>query len=200
MKPEVYRIALFPLHIIVLPGEEVPLRIFEPRYKQLIAECEDTGMHFGIPYVDSNGHTNLGSQVELVRVVARNENGNSVVLIRGVNLFYLRNFEEELPHKLYGGGVIEPLNHSYQTRNNQLAVLIKKIKLNLSDTLGTLITDSSINMLDIVKALMLNSEQKYKFLHLKDDSQREKFLINRLLLREFIQKQESNLQSNFHLN
>lgn len=200
MKPEAYRIALFPLTIIVLPGEEVPLRIFEPRYKQLIAECEETGMQFGIPYVDSNGLTGLGSRVELVKVVARNDTGNSVILIRGISLFFLRDFEEVLPNKLYGGGIVEPLNTSHLTTNSQLAVLVKKLRLNLNERLGTLITEPAINMLDVARVLMLNSEEKHKFLQLKDDEQREKFLINRLLLREFIEQQENSLQNNFHLN
>jgi hypothetical protein len=200
MKPQLYRTALFPLNIIVLPGEEIPLRIFEPRYKQLINDCEESGILFGIPYINSEGMTQLGSLVELKKIVGKAENGNSVIVIRGISLFSIIDFQEEMPGKLYGGGFVEPLNTKYTSTNVQLAVLVKKLKLNLNDTLGTLITESSINLLDVAKALMFNSEQKYKLISIKDDATREKYLINRLLLRDFIQKQEENLQNNYHLN
>jgi Lon protease-like protein len=200
MKPQLYRIALFPLNIIVLPGEEIPLRIFEPRYKQLITECEESGMLFGIPYINSEGMTQLGSQVELKKVVGKADNGNSVIVIKGVSLFSILDFQDELPGKMYGGGFVEPLNTEYTSTNVQLAVLVKKLKLNLRDTLGTLINETSINLLDVAKALMFNSEQKYKLISIRESAMREKYLINRLLLRDFIQKQEENLQNNYHLN
>ena len=54
---------LFPLQIVVFPGEDLNLHIFEPRYKELIGECKDKGIHFGIPGLFStassgccNGH------------------------------------------------------------------------------------------------------------------------------------------------
>lgn len=200
MKTQMFSIAMFPLNIIVFPGEEVPLRIFEPRYKQLISECEETGMSFGIPYIDSNGLTSLGSHVTLHKLVTKVENGNSVIIIKGINLFKLHNFSEELPGKLYGGGIVEHFENDYPTQNSQLAVLVKKLRLNLSNTLGTLIINNSISMLDVARALMLNSEQKYKFLTLKDDITRENFLINRLKLKEFILTQEQRIENNFHLN
>ncbi|MEO1628994.1 MAG: LON peptidase substrate-binding domain-containing protein, partial [Bacteroidota bacterium] len=40
---------LFPLKLVVYPGEQLNLHIFEPRYKQLIRECEQNKVTFGIP-------------------------------------------------------------------------------------------------------------------------------------------------------
>ena len=46
-------LALFPLQLIVYPGERLPLHIFEKRYQQLITDCENEGIAFGIPsYID----------------------------------------------------------------------------------------------------------------------------------------------------
>ena len=48
-------IGLFPLGIVLLPTEQVPLHIFEPRYRELIAECIEGGQPFGLVYADDDG-------------------------------------------------------------------------------------------------------------------------------------------------
>ena len=50
MDSQEIKLAMFPLQTFLLPGEEIPLRIFEPRYIELIEDCEKLGMRFGIPY------------------------------------------------------------------------------------------------------------------------------------------------------
>jgi len=180
MKPEIYRIAMFPLNVIVLPGEEIPLRIFEPRYKQLITECEESSMPFAIPYTDGSHMTDYGSEVELSQVIGKNNNGDMVIMIRGKSLFRMIDFIPELPSKLYGGGLIEPFSDDFSTTNSELAVLVKKLKINLKTDLGTLIIENAINMLDIGKALMLKSQEKFKLITLPTKESQEKFLINHL--------------------
>ncbi|MGH2552637.1 MAG: LON peptidase substrate-binding domain-containing protein, partial [Chitinophagaceae bacterium] len=58
-------IPIFPLGIVVYPGEAINLHIFEPRYKQLISECYKTKKHFGIPVVIDNNVRDLGSMMEI---------------------------------------------------------------------------------------------------------------------------------------
>lgn len=200
MKPQVYRIAMFPLNVIVLPGEEIPLRIFEPRYKQLITECEETAASFAIPYQVGNQITEYGSEVELLQVVGRNSKGEMVIMIRGLSLIKIIDFMPELPTKLYGGGLIETLEVDFATTNSALAVLVKKLKINLKPDLGTLIIDNAISMIDVGKALMLKSNEKYKLITLPSKEAKERFLINHLRLVEMIHSQESKLENNFQLN
>ena len=131
--------AMFPLGVFLLPGEEIPLRIFEPRYKQLINECEENGNTFGIPYIIGDEIKTYGSEVELLNVVAKNNKGEMVILIKGVKNFHLLDFTESLPGKLYGGGIIEYVDDTYTTTNPELTVLVKKLNylsvngINLSD-------------------------------------------------------------------
>lgn len=192
--------AMFPLSVFVLPGEETPLRIFEPRYKQLIGECEENGNTFGIPYISGDEIKPYGSEVELVNVVARNSKGEMVIMIKGVSNFHLLDFTETLPGKLYGGGIIEYVNDSYTTADPELIVLVKKLKLNIDPVLGTLVTDSSINLFAIAKSMMLNSNEKFTFYSLRDTRKMEKYLIKRLRYIEQLQAQEKLLENNFSLN
>ncbi len=192
--------AMFPLGVFLLPGEEIPLRIFEPRYKQLINECEENGNTFGIPYIIGDEIKTYGSEVELLNVVAKNNKGEMVILIKGVKNFHLLDFTESLPGKLYGGGIIEYVDDTYTTTNPELTVLVKKLKLNIDQILGSLITNDTINLFSIAKSIMLNSNEKFSFYSLRDNYKMEKYLIKRLRFIEQMQVQEKLLENNFSLN
>jgi len=200
MKPKVYRIAAFPLNLILLPGEEIPLRIFEPRYKQLIEECLESKLPFGIPYMNNGEIDEIGSEVEVVKLVGRNENDDMVILIRGKSLFKTIDYFPVLPRKLYGATVSESLSIDFTTTNPELAVKIKTLRLNISSEFGTLITGVGINMLDIARAIMLKSDEKYKLLSLQSNEAREQFMLNQLKFVEIIRNQELRLENNFQLN
>ncbi|MDX9769451.1 MAG: hypothetical protein RBT19_03760 [Tenuifilaceae bacterium] len=200
MKPSIYRLSAFPLNLILLPGEEIPLRIFEPRYKQLITECLETKQSFGIPFLGENGMTEIGSEVVVTKLVGRNANEDMVISIKGISLYKTIDFFPVLPDKLYGGTVSELLSIDFSTTNPEVAVRVKALKLNLSNELGTLIVSDSINMLDIARSLMLKSEEKYKLLTLTSKVDKEQFIINQLRFMELIRSQETKLENNFSLN
>jgi hypothetical protein len=199
-KTQANSLAMFPLGVFLLPGEDIPLRIFEPRYKQLISECEANGMTFGIPYVSDGRIMPYGTEVELLSIVARNSLNEMVVLIRGIRNFHLLHFDELLPGKLYGGGTIEPVDDTFRSTNPELAVLIKKLKLDLDPNVGTMLKSDSINLTDVAKALMLQSDEKYRFYALREQRRMEFFLIKHLRFIEAIRLQEAKLQNNFMLN
>jgi len=192
--------AMFPLPVFLLPGEEIPLRIFEPRYKQLINECNETGDTFGIPYVSNDNIKSYGSEVELVNIVAKNSLGEMVILIKAIANFHLLNLKEKLPDKLYGGGIIEYIDDRFTTTNPELVVLVKKLNLNLDPIMGSLITGDSVNLMNVAKAIQLDSDEKFAFYSLRNEKQMVNYLIKRLRFIEHIQLQEKLLENNFSLN
>ncbi len=192
--------AMFPLPVFLLPGEEIPLRIFEPRYKQLINECNETGDTFGIPYVSNDNIKSYGSEVELVNIVAKNSLGEMVILIKAIANFHLLNLKEKLPDKLYGGGIIEYIDDRFTTTNPELVVLVKKLNLNLDPVMGSLITGDSVNLMNVAKAIQLDSDEKFAFYSLRNEKQMVNYLIKRLRFIEHIQMQEKLLENNFSLN
>ena len=100
-------LALFPLQLALFPGEQVPLHIFEPRYKQLIAECRDEGVTFGIPAFVEGNLSVFGTEVELVRVLQTYDTGEMDIVVRGVKVFKIVELQTDVPDKLYAGGTIE---------------------------------------------------------------------------------------------
>ncbi len=80
-------IGLFPLDIVLLPGERIPLHIFEDRYKELIAECLETGAEFGLVLSDEEGVRTVGTRASVSAVLERFDDGRSNIAILGGRRF-----------------------------------------------------------------------------------------------------------------
>jgi Lon protease-like protein len=76
-------IGLFPLAAALVPGELMPLHIFEDRYKRLIDDCEQHDQEFALLYADDDGARELGCTAELVEVTERFDDGRVNVVVRG---------------------------------------------------------------------------------------------------------------------
>jgi Lon protease-like protein len=95
---------LFPLGIVALPHELVPLHIFEERYKTMIAECLEQGSEFGIVWAEDDGLRPVGCAVEIAEVLERMEDGRMNILTRGTRPFRIVDRQEDLP---YPAGTVE---------------------------------------------------------------------------------------------
>jgi Lon protease-like protein len=82
-------IGLFPLGIVLLPTERVPLHIFEPRYRELIGECLDTGATFGLLFADDKGLRAIGTYAAVVELLERLPDGRMNVVVEGRDRFRL---------------------------------------------------------------------------------------------------------------
>jgi Lon protease-like protein len=90
----VEEIGLFPLELVLLPGERVPLHIFEPRYKELIAECIDEGAAFGLVLADEAGMREIGTRASVVAVLERFDDGRMNIVVEGGERFELVELTE----------------------------------------------------------------------------------------------------------
>ena len=82
-------IGLFPLQLVLLPTERVPLHIFEPRYKELIGECLEEGLEFGLVLEDEDGRRDVGTQAAVVEVLQVFDDGRMNVVVEGRRRFRL---------------------------------------------------------------------------------------------------------------
>jgi Lon protease-like protein len=80
-------IGLFPLELVLLPTERVPLHIFEPRYKELIQECLDLGTEFGLLFEDEEGRREIGTRAGVVEVLQVFEDGRMNIVVEGRERF-----------------------------------------------------------------------------------------------------------------
>jgi Lon protease-like protein len=95
---------LFPLSLVALPTELVPLHIFEERYKTMIGRCLDEGSEFGIVWMAEDGLRPIGCACEIAEVVERMDDGRLNLIARGTRPFRIEARQEELP---YPAGTVE---------------------------------------------------------------------------------------------
>jgi ATP-dependent Lon protease len=95
MRPD--RIPLFPLNVVLFPGEELPLHIFEPRYRRMVRECLDARSPFGMLLAVDDGVTRVGCTAEILEVVKRYPDGRMDIITVGRDLFRIVELFTEAP-------------------------------------------------------------------------------------------------------
>ena len=95
---------LFPLGIVTLPSEVVPLHIFEERFKTMIGECLERESEFGIVWLSDDGLRPIGCAVEIEEVLERLEEGRMNILTRGTRPFRIVARQQDLA---YPAGEVE---------------------------------------------------------------------------------------------
>ena len=95
---------LFPLGIVALPTEAVPLHIFEDRYKTMIAVCQERDLQFGILWLSDDGLRPIGCACEITEVSERLDDGRMNIVTRGTRPFRVVARQDDQP---YPAGTIE---------------------------------------------------------------------------------------------
>lgn len=99
-------LGLFPLDLVLLPGEKAPLHLFEPRYRQLYADCTLEDQPFVVVQSGPAGAAEVGCTARFETLVRRFEDGRLNVIVRGVAPVRLI---EETDGRLYFSALVEPL-------------------------------------------------------------------------------------------
>ena len=92
------RFPLFPLGLVLLPGEVVPLHIFEERYRTMIGECLEHGTEFGIVWSGDDGVRDIGCAAAVAQLIETTEDGRMNILVRGTRRFTLDRRIEDMPY------------------------------------------------------------------------------------------------------
>lgn len=172
-------IPIFPLGIVVYPGENLNLHIFEPRYKQLISECYSQKKQFGIPPVIENRLQDYGSLVEVIDMTKVHENGEMDIKTRGSRIFRILEVIKEVPDKLYSGAIVnypetnEEGNRELMRRvMNSIRELHKLLKIDKEFKTE----DEEVKAYDVAHHVGFSLEEEYEMLHLLQERQRQEYL------------------------
>jgi Lon protease-like protein len=109
---------LFPLGTVALPGELIPLHIFEERYKTMMNECLRDEREFGIVWLSDDGLREIGCACEIERVLERMDDGRMNLVARGTRPFRVL---ERQGHLAYPAGVVEFVEDRNDTIDPELA-------------------------------------------------------------------------------
>jgi|SRR5271165_3464704 len=95
MRPE--RIPLFPLNVVLFPDEQLPLHIFEPRYRSMVRECVDLSEPFGMLLALPNGVVRVGCTAEILEVIKTHDDGRMDIITVGRDPFRVIQLFEDKP-------------------------------------------------------------------------------------------------------
>jgi len=187
---------MFPLSIFPLPGEMVPLHIFEPRYRQLLEDAETRDISFGIYYNHVSNTERLGAMVKLESVIKRYKTGESDIIVKCTDLFTMDKLYKTYKDKLYPGGEVtlwevdnlKPMNDSLKDYFSQYHTWLK-------------ITHSEkvVSLYDVANELSLGFDDRLKFVMLSGEKQ-ESYLINHIKYQIQLMRQVENSRDIFHLH
>jgi Lon protease-like protein len=119
MADPIERFPLFPLGLVLIPHELVPLHIFEERYKLMIGECLAQESEFGIVWLSDDGLKEIGCSARVSKVLERFDDGRLNILIEGTTPFRLIRRIDDLP---YPAGDIQPLEDDIQAPDDESAI------------------------------------------------------------------------------
>jgi Lon protease-like protein len=172
-------IPIFPLGIVLYPGEEINLHIFEPRYKQLIRECYEKSKAFGIPTVVNKKIGEIGTLAEVKEIVTTYENGEMDIRARGDRVFRVLELIDAVPEKLYSGAIVNyPENDDKGNRELMQKVVnaIRELHRLLKISKNFKKTDEELQSYDVAHHAGLSLEEEYEFLGLMMELQRQEYL------------------------
>lgn len=172
-------IPIFPLEIVVYPGETLNLHIFEERYKQLIRECITEKKAFGIPSVINNKMNEVGTLVEIIKVVKDYEDGQMDITTKGLSIFRILEVIKFIPDKLYSGAIVNhPSNDITVSSKNmqQVIILLRGLHKLLQVDKKLNKPDAELLSYDVAHDAGLSLEEEYELLSLLREDQRLEFL------------------------
>ncbi len=172
-------IPIFPLQVVVFPGEHLNLHIFEPRYKQLIAECFEQEKPFGIPAVIGNELKDYGALIYIKEITTTYTNGEMDIKTKGDKVFRILEVIKSIPDKLYSGAIVNyPYNElsGDQQVMKMLVAKMRELHANLQVKKDFHKEDGELTSYDIAHHSGLSLQQKYEFLQLTMERQRQEYL------------------------
>jgi Lon protease-like protein len=173
-------IPVFPLGIVVYPGERLNLHIFEPRYKQLINECYAEGKPFGIPTVIDNKLNEMGTLVRITEMVQVYENGEMDIKTEGLRVFRILELIKSIPDKLYSGAIVNyPDNIEGPGKRALMEKIVKAVRelhrlLEIEKDFHKV--DEELASYDVAHHAGMSLEEEYELLGLLREEQRQEYL------------------------
>lgn len=169
----VERFRLFPLGLVLLPGETIPLHIFEERYRLMIGECLDEDEEFGVVWMSDDGLKDVGCAAEITEVLERMDDGRLNILARGSKPFRLLRRREEMP---YPAGDIEPLEDGAEYLDDDLAASARESYADLVDRATDERPDpdalASMDAFGMAATIDFRPEDKQRLLELRSEDER----------------------------
>jgi len=174
---------LFPLNIVVFPGEKLNLHIFEPRYKQLITECLQQESTFGMPSFLNNRITTIGTELKILSLEKTHPNGEMDIKTIGLGPIRILDFYKQAPNKFYPAGSVEDISFHNQedpVLKHQITECLRQMYSILGIEKLYMNLPADYKIFDIAHHLGLSTEQEYELLQCETELARQNLVLTHL--------------------
>jgi Lon protease-like protein len=173
-------VPIFPLSVVVYPGESLNLHIFEPRYIQLIKECFSDAKPFGIPAVINKKICEMGTLVKVMDVTKVHDSGEMDIKTRGVRVFRVLEVINSVPDKLFSGAIVNYPDNDEEAGHRELMQRvvngIRELHKLLRVSKDFKKPDADLIAYDVAHHAGLSLEEEYELLGLMKEIQRQEYL------------------------
>lgn len=177
-----HRLPLFPLGLVLYPGERTPLHIFEPRYKEMVGYCVDEEEPFGIVLFEDEEMADIGCTARIVEVVKTYDDGRMDIVVEGERRFRLLDLYDDKSYLTVEGELIDEPEETPK-RNLQQRLITQHMRL--LELAGRTVRP---NLYQDVKSLSyviapnagLSSQQKQDVLEILTENERVEYLVEHL--------------------
>ena len=166
-------LGLFPLGIVLVPTERIPLHVFEQRYQELIGECLERDDEFGLVFADDDGMREIGTRASVVDVLDRFDDGRLNIAVEGRERF--RIVTETEGHSFLTAEV-EPVSDeevvSDQTARERALERFRKLGRVVETDVDEPDSDSGLLSFELAARVDFGPERKQELLELRSEPER----------------------------
>lgn len=174
---------IFPLNLVVYPGEKLNLHIFEDRYIQLIEQINDSGKSFGIPPYLNGIMSDVGTEMLLTSIEKIYDNGNMDIKTVGISVFNINQTYDQYPGMLYSGASVEHKDIDMDpdpVKNIQILELLQQLYNVLLIKRSLKFNPRESISYSVGHHAGLNVDQELELLKLAKEEERQNYLIDHL--------------------
>jgi Lon protease-like protein len=171
---ETREIGLFPLELVLLPNERVPLHIFEDRYKDLIGECLADTTDFGLILEDDDGLREIGTRTSVVELIDTFDDGRMNVLVEGQGRFRVIELTEG---RSFRTAEVEPVEDDGELPSDSdvertIAVFRRLVAVAEADEIEEPAAGSPVLSFELAARVDFGPELKQELLELRSEGRR----------------------------
>jgi Lon protease-like protein len=196
-------IPIFPLNIVVFPGEKLNMHIFEARYKQLINDCVEQKKSFGIVSATDGKLRNFGTLINVEEISKKYDDGKLDIKTKATKVFVVLEIIKALPNKLYGGAIVNYPNNLEHINAKLMSIILKDVRhlhklLNVSKDFKK--NDETLCSYDIAHQVGLSVNEEYDMLELLHENQRLEYIRRHIVKTIEVVTGVENLKDKIKLN
>jgi len=173
----------FPLSIVVFPGEELNLHIFEDRYKELIQDCHKNNQLFGIPSAQSDRRLRTGTSVRIKEISKVYPDGKMDIMTLGEEVYNIVNFDNKMEGKTYPGAEVMFISQDDDSdfgMNEQIIERVEKLYDLMNIRPSGNLNPKTFRVCHLVHKIGLTYQQEFNLRDFIFESERQMYVINHL--------------------